>query len=277
MGKKLEFIAETDMSAVQAVMSVAAMTHAAADRLIKSGEVRIDGKRVRSNVQVSAGAIVRVFLPDALYTPPRPKIVYDDDNIVVFDKPKHTSFDALPALYGMPLFAVHRLDTNTTGLIVFAKTESARDELEAAFKERRAVKRYKAVVCPSPQTPHATLTAYTAMHDGVAAVFERQERGLKTMITEYDVAERIGEAAVLTVTPHTGRTHQIRAHLKFIGCPIVGDPKYGGEKKVGAPDSQMLAAVELTFTGLKGELEYLNGRTFTTDAGFDLDVLRRSV
>ena len=97
------------------------------------------------------------------------------------------------------------------------------------------------------------------------------------MVTEYKVVERIGNAAVLKVTLHTGRTHQIRAHLCFIGCPIIGEHKYGikGNAIDGAPDSQMLAATELTLNGLCGKLEYLNGKTFTADSKFDLDFLRK--
>lgn len=95
------------------------------------------------------------------------------------------------------------------------------------------------------------------------------------MITEYSVKQRIGSAAVLRVILHTGRTHQIRAHLCFIGCPVIGEHKYGisGNKVSGAPDTQMLAAVELSFEGLINGLEYLNGKTFTTDGKFDLSFL----
>ncbi|MDE7107426.1 MAG: RNA pseudouridine synthase, partial [Clostridiales bacterium] len=207
--------------------------------------------------------------------------VYDDDNIVIFDKPKRTAYDALPQLYDAPLFAVHRLDTNTTGLIVFAKTEQALKELSDAFRDRRVKKVYEAVVFPAPKEDKATLTAYTKLLSdrNLALVSDKPKAGYKTMITEYTVKQRIGEAAVLSVYPHTGRTHQIRAHLQFIGCPIIGEHKYGvrgGARIDGAPDTQMLAAVELTFSGLKGKLKYLNGKTFTANSGFDLTFLIRN-
>ena len=240
--------------------------------------MRVNGMRVKANAILQVGDAVSVFVPDGLRDRSAVNIVYDDADIVIFDKPKRTPYDALPELYGEPLFAVHRLDTNTTGLIVFAKTDRALAELERVFRERTVEKIYEAAVYPAPTADHATLTAYTKLlhSQNVALVSAEQKAGYKTMITEYRVIERIGDAAILRVFPHTGRTHQIRAHLCFAGCPIIGEHKYGikGRRISGAPDTQMLAAVRLTFDGLRGGLEYLNGKAFTADSGFDVDFLR---
>ncbi|MCH5165472.1 MAG: RluA family pseudouridine synthase [Clostridiales bacterium] len=281
MGKRIEIIAEKEGRAVTFLSSsVAGLTRAKADILIKSGEVKVNGARIKTNAVISNGDVVSVFVPDELQkSAPNIKIVYEDNNIVVFDKPKRVAYDALPELYGAPLFAVHRLDTNTTGLIVFAKTEIALKELSDAFKDRRVQKVYEAVVYPAPQKDKDTLTAYTKLlhNQNLALVSLQPKPGYKTMVTDYEVKWRGNGAAVLRVFPHTGRTHQIRAHLGFVGCPIIGEHKYGavGVRKFdGAPDSQMLAAVELTFFGLKGKMVYLNGRQFKIESGFDLGFLQ---
>ncbi len=282
MGKKLELKSEkSERVAVFLARKIAGLSNAKAHILVRNGEVRINGKRQKNNVFLDAGDAVNVFIPDELQVElPRLDIVYDDENIVVFDKPKRTAYDALPQIYDAPLFSVHRLDTNTTGLIVFAKSKQVQKELTDAFKERRVQKVYRAVVYPAPESDGATLTAYIKVltDKSIAIVSAVPKPDYKTMITEYKVVERIGGAAVLDVYPHTGRTHQIRAHMGFIGCPIIGEHKYGiagVNAPDGAPESQMLAAVKLVFTGLKGKCDYLNGRVFETESKFDLNFLKR--
>lgn len=275
MGKKHEIICDsnTGLSALLSV-SIVGLSRAKADILIKSGEVKVNGTRVRTNSALEKGDTVSVFVPDSLVASISIARLYDDANIVVFSKPKHVPFDRIPELVGEALYPVHRLDTNTCGVIAFARTLQAKNELERAFLDRRTQKIYEAVVSPPPKKDSDTLVAYTSMGlNNVANVFADRQPGAKQMITEYSVVKRYAAAALLRIELHTGRTHQIRAHMKYIGSPIVGDPKYGGAKPNGAPDTQMLTAVELRFSGLGGGLEYLNGRLFSTDNGFDLDFL----
>ena len=197
MGKKVEFTADKNTGVAPFLASaVAGLSRAAADKLVKSGEVRVNGARVKSNVMLKIGDTVAAFVPDALTVSVAPRIVYEDGNVVVFDKPKRISYDKLPELYGAPLYAVHRLDTNTTGLIAFAKTDAARDDLEDAFRCRRVHKVYEAVVYPAPPKAHDTLTAYLAMNNGVATVSDRPSDGRKTIVTEYSVERLVGGAEI---------------------------------------------------------------------------------
>lgn len=274
MGKKIEYKTEKDLSISQAVLlAVPTLTHAKADKLIKSGEVRVNGERIRMNAPLVAGDMLTIFVPDS-FDAAKLKVVYDDDNIVVFDKPKHVAFDAIPDMYGAPLTAVHRLDTNTTGLICFAKTKDAELQLISAFKKRNVSKRYAALVYPAPEKDRASLTAYLLVKDGFAVVYDAPVPRSEIIMTQYEVIKRMGGAALVHVYPRTGRTHQIRAHLAHIGCPIVGDPKYGTDDKLdGAPSTQMLACTGISFNGLRGELAGLNGKMFKTESGFDLGFL----
>lgn len=273
MGKKYEFISDKKES-VAALLSVAvpSLSRAKSDILIKSGEVRVNGVRVKKNVALNDGDRVNVFVPDSLLAEKKIDIVYEDDNVVVFDKPKHTPFDTLPELYGKPIIPVHRLDTNTTGVIVFAKNTRAAEQLTAAFKARKTVKRYEAVVSPPPKSDSGLLTAYVAIDNKTAVVSSSPGSGYKTMTTEYSVTHRVANAAVVSVAPHTGRMHQIRAHFAFIGSPIVGDDKYGGKRASGV-DSQLLRAVYISFDGLSGELSYLNGKEFSVRPSFNGEYL----
>ena len=193
-------------------------------------------------------------------------ILYEDENVIVADKESGVNaaavFSAL-AQEGQTFF-IHRLDRNTAGLMIFAKTAAAEEELLAAFRERRVRKVYLALLVGTPSPAHAVLTAYLRK-DAASSTVRVSDRPVGDMIvTEYEVLVP-GETSLVKVKLHTGKTHQIRAHLAYIGHPVAGDEKYGDRafNRARHVTRQRLVAKELTLAG-EGVLSYLAGRTFVS-------------
>ena len=183
-----------------------------------------------------------------------PKIIFEDDNILVIDKPSglvvnradttgqietlQDWIDSKYSMFGEEEFAsrsgiVHRLDKDTSGILVIAKTPEAFTNLKNQFKGREVVKKYLALahgkVEPSEGTINAPIerSPFNRMHFGVFP-------GGREAQTAYKTNKTYTSYTLLELTPHTGRTHQIRVHLKYINHPIVSDPIYGGRKNYQA-------------------------------------------
>jgi 23S rRNA pseudouridine1911/1915/1917 synthase len=205
--------------------------------------------------------------------PPRPveglNVVYEDDDIVVVDKPIGVAAHPAPGWTGPTVIQgllasghsiatsgaaerqgiVHRLDANTTGLMVVAKSENAYSVLKRAFREREVDKRYHAVVQGHPDPLHGTVDAPIGRHpsgDGRFAVVT----GGRPSVTHYDTIEAFRGASLVDVGLETGRTHQIRVHMAAIRHPVAGDLLYGADpvlaERLGLR-RQWLHAVRLAF------------------------------
>lgn len=235
--------------------------------LLREKDIKVNGVRVGASVPLKAGDEV------TYYTTPKQEglkshnTVYEDENILIADKLDGVETSALlcELQAGGEYYAVHRLDRNTKGLLVFAKNKGAEDELLSAFKERRVEKTYLARCKNDFKTDKAVLTAYLKKdaENSTVKVFDKEVKGSVKIITEYRVLEKQGDTALVEVTLHTGKTHQIRAHTAHIGCPVLGDSKYGDSalnKKYGAK-RQCLVSYRLSFK-LSGGLEYLNKKEF---------------
>lgn len=237
-------------------------------RLLRDRDIKVNGVRVSENTELKAGDTV------AYYTTPKEEsalthtVIFEDVNVLVADKFSQVSTEGLCAelnTYGA-FYAVHRLDRNTSGLIVFAKTKQAELSLLKSFKERGLQKKYVAVCKNNFKRDEAKLTAYLVKDENAAFVkiYDKPTSGAVRIVTEYSISQKKEDLALVNITLHTGRTHQIRAHFAHIGCPVLGDGKYGdGEinKKYGVR-RQCLVSDELIFQNLSGGLEYLNGRVF---------------
>ena len=237
--------------------------------LLKNKDIKVNGKKVGQNLPLSVGDEVVYYLTENQAQKKVFEIVYEDENVVVVDKSSGVNSEAvyqsLQREKGGRCGFIHRLDRNTMGLMIFSLNENSEKELLTAFKERTAEKIYHALCFGSPKQSSEVLTAYLKKDKDKAKVqiFDCQKENTEKIVTEYSVMERCGETSKLKVLLHTGKTHQIRAHLAHIGCPVVGDMKYGNESKnkENHCSRQQLVAYSLQFFDLKF-LSYLNGRIF---------------
>ncbi|HEX2884054.1 MAG TPA: RluA family pseudouridine synthase [Candidatus Limnocylindria bacterium] len=256
-----------------AVAAVAEISRAHAQRLIGDGRALVDGARRRASDRLAGGERVRVELtapPDeSLIAESIPlRIAYEDEAMLIVDKPAglvvhpsagHGSGTLVNALLGRaaergePLGSVagvgrpgivHRLDKDTSGLLAVAKTDAAQASLMRQFGGRTIEKEYLALVRGEPPAPRGRVEAPIGRDPR-----DRQRMavvaGGRESVTEYQVLATGGGYALLALRPLTGRTHQIRAHLAYLGLPIAGDLRYGGGEGPGGLRRQFLHAARL--------------------------------
>jgi 23S rRNA pseudouridine955/2504/2580 synthase len=236
------------------------LSHGRLERLLRTGQVRVDGRRARSNTRLAPGQRVRIpplgDAPPAKSLHRRPlqtsqrdahdlqaAVLYRDDDVLAINKPaglavqggtgldRHLDamldtlqFDALerPRL-------VHRLDRDTSGVLLLARNAHAAAELTRAFRRRDCRKTYWAVVTGVPRHTRGRIDLALAKLPGRAGERVAPDEAGQRAITEFRVLDRAGsQAAWLELSPLTGRTHQLRAHCAAMGTPILGDGKYGG-------------------------------------------------
>jgi 23S rRNA pseudouridine1911/1915/1917 synthase len=251
------------------------LSRAQFQQLIHEGKVTVNGKTAKPSLKLKGGEQIAVALPsapqnDTVAPEAMPlHIVYEDSDLAVIDKPaglvvhpgdgneRGTLVNALLARYPeiaqIPYDArrrgiVHRLDKDTSGLLVIARNAAAQLNLTAQFSARTVQKTYRALVENAPKTPTGRIDAPIA-RDPVQRKRMAVMRAGKSAITEYRVidADFPDGQALLEVNLLTGRTHQIRVHLAFIGCPIVGDAVYGLRKQRVKLKRHFLHAAKLAF------------------------------
>ena len=244
-------------------------------RLLKNKDVKVNGKKVATDVWLEKGDVVSYYLTAKQEAMAAFYPVYEDEKVCVVDKESGVNSEAVYAalLRTGEYYFVHRLDRNTKGLLIFAKTPSVERELLDAFRAHAINKTYYAVCVGVPVQERAMLTAYLKK-DGERAqvrVFDAPSIGAETIVTEYCTIEAKDGFSKLKIRLHTGKTHQIRAHMAHLGCPVLGDMKYGNtakNKECGAA-RQYLVAKHLAFH-FTGELSYLNERAFSSR--FDVEI-----
>jgi 23S rRNA pseudouridine1911/1915/1917 synthase len=287
-----------------AIARMFGVSRTGAAELIGDGKVLIDGKLGIKSDRVLAGTELSVTLPPPPGSiPPAPfepvagmGIVYEDDDIIVVDKPRGVAAHPTPGWTGPTVIGgllatghrvatsgaaerqgiVHRLDANTTGLMVVAKSESAYSALKQAFRDRTVSKTYHALIQGHPDPLRGTIDAPIGRHpssgDGRFAIVADG----RPSVTHYDTLEAFRAASLLSIGLETGRTHQIRVHMSATHHPCVGDLLYGADPSLAAHlglTRQWLHAVRLSFEhpGTGREVIFESG--YAPDLQHALDVL----
>lgn len=245
-------------------------------KALRKKDIRINDVRVSENMVVHTGDKIKIFICDELLeSTPSFSVVYEDDFIFVVNKPaqlevtdsKNSLTSLLEKKYPF-IKPCHRIDRNTTGLVLFAKTQEALDILLAKFKQKEIEKHYKATVYGILDKKQARLTAYLFKDNKKSFVYisDTPKKGYQKIVTSYQVISenKKEHTSVLDVNLETGKTHQIRAHLAHIGFPIIGDGKYGNYEvnRMFSQKTQLLHSSCLIFQFVtpSGILEYLKGK-----------------
>lgn len=235
-------------------------------RLLKERDIKVNGARVNGDCPLKKGDVVSYYTTPAQESRSAFERIYEDGNILICDKESGVNSEAVFASLRQTgeYYFIHRLDRNTQGLIAFARTREAESRLLAAFRCKNVEKKYRALCFGTFEKESDTLCAYLQKDErnALVKISLKQGQGEK-IVTEYRVLERRGEFTKTEITLHTGKTHQIRAHMAFIGCPVAGDEKYGDRERNDRYHlkRQCLISYSLKFT-LEGALSYLNGETF---------------
>ena len=284
------------------VKYVANLSRSQVQKLIRNGSVSVDRKVVKkTGYHLDGGEDLQVSIPEPTRTDIQPEaipidIVYENPDLLVINKEPgvvvhpsvghqtgtlvHAVLGHAPDIRGIGEEGrpgvVHRLDKDTSGIIIFAKHDEAHQWLQQQFQNRQVKKVYFAITDSKPPTPSGKIDApigRDSKHRQKMAVVSKS-RG-REAVTTYHTHEQFHEHAFLEVRPETGRTHQIRVHLSFIDCPIVGDRVYGRRKPTLPVERQLLHAGQLTIRLLGNEQPTTFDSLIPEDFESALNILRQ--
>ena len=249
------------------------LSRSAAQKLIEAGAVRLNGKLPKKNDRLNLGDTVEYTIPEPKEVDIAPKdipleIVYEDEDVAVINKPKglvvhpaaghqddtlvngllYAMGDSLSGINGeLRPGIVHRIDKDTSGLLAIAKNDLAHTVLASQLKDHSMARTYEAIVCGSFREDSGTVDAPIGRHPTDRKKMCVTQRNSKPAVTHWEVVERCRGYTHIRCRLETGRTHQIRVHMAYIGHPILGDTVYGHKKPELGQSSQCLHAGALCF------------------------------
>ncbi|MBW7455081.1 RluA family pseudouridine synthase [Paenibacillus sepulcri] len=267
---------------------------------IRTGAIQVNGRTVKANHKITADEHIAIVIPEPEQAVIDPEdipleIAYEDSDVIVINKPRGMVVHPAPGHYSGTLVnalmfhctdlsgingvlrpgIVHRIDKDTSGLIMAAKNDLAHASLAAQLKDHTVTRKYIALVHGKVPHEHGTIDAPIGRDPQDRKLFTVTQKGSKHAVTHFAVLERLGEDfTLLELQLETGRTHQIRVHLKYIGYPLAGDPMYGRNKTI-ALKGQALHAAVLGFTHPRSG-EYLEfSAPIPEDIEHELMILRQ--
>lgn len=263
-------------------------------KALRNKDIKVNGKRISGDIPLFNGDILEIYISDAILfnIPKSIQYVYEDDNILVAYKPQgvlsnnEDTYDSIDNIYeptledlvkvdkdNINIKICHRLDRNTAGLVIFSKNDESHEEMLNGFKNGFVLKEYIAYVSNAKFSKVSeTLTSYILKDTKTefSKIYDSKVDGSKKIITEYTVLEKNlrNDFAKLSIKIHTGKTHQIRAHMSYIDHPIIGDSKYGlnSVNRKFNIHKQLLFAYKYDFCFPENSyLDYLNEISIITD------------
>ena len=249
------------------------ITRSYLQKLLKDGSVQMNGKPVKASTKTAAGALIVLTIPE----PEEPEILpedipldilYEDSDVILINKPKDMVVHPAAGHYTGTLVnalmyhckgdlsgingvlrpgIVHRIDKDTTGVLIVCKNDRAHNALAEQLKEHSITRKYRAIVCGNLKEDEGTVDAPLGRHPQDRKRMAIVRSGGKRAVTHYRVLERFGNYTYIECRLETGRTHQIRVHMASLGHPLLGDEIYGRAKSPFKLEGQTLHAMVLGF------------------------------
>ena len=249
------------------------ITRSYLQKLLKDGSVQMNGKPVKASTKTAAGAVIALTIPE----PEEPEILpenipldilYEDSDVILINKPKNMVVHPAAGHYTGTLVnalmyhcrgdlsgingvlrpgIVHRIDKDTTGVLIVCKNDRAHNALAEQLKEHSITRKYRAIVCGNLKEDEGTVDAPLGRHPQDRKKMAIVRSGGKRAVTHYRVLERFGNYTYIECRLETGRTHQIRVHMASLGHPLLGDEIYGRAKSPFKLEGQTLHAMVLGF------------------------------